>query len=234
MTDQTRACKPALASAVIILLLAVPAAYPMSGSFVMNTAPASGNTVQLGSFNASLSEIGPATENSTVDETNADELQDTLVDYNHENQTVDPVNNTIRIENPTTSDTNHVNITVTYSQNDSGVNDIIDDSVATASSLNVTVLEYNGTDLLAQRVTDANGNGAKDLDDVQAANLSRLAGITGNSNATLTISISGDSTNNDNVGGGDGVDFTISIELATEPSWRDTDRSTGNTIQYGT
>lgn len=233
MWDQTRGTRAAIVSGALLLLVVTPLAPPGSSAFLTDASTVGGNTAQIGTFDAALSEEGPHTENSTVDEQSVDEARDTWEDYSHENESVDPVNNTLRIENPsTTYDTDHVNITFTYAQNDSGVNDLVDDSTETAKSLNVSVLEYGGTDLLSQRVTDTNGNGALDVDDVAAANLSRLGGISAGGNKTLTMSVSGDSTSNNNVAGGDGIDFLVEIELATRTSWRDTDRSTDNTIQY--
>lgn len=232
MSNHRRAQHAVLMSSVLAVSVIVSLATFSSGAFVMNTATAEDNAVQLSTLDAALSEIGPATENSTTDETSEHEIRKTWVDYSHQNQSTDPVNNTVRIENQNPSAASHLNITVSYAQNDSGVNDVVDDSVETASSLNVSVLEYNGTDLLAERVTDANGNGALDLDDVANANLTRLSGIPPGQNVTLVMSISGDSSQNDNVAGGDGVEITITIELVGKPSWRDSDRSVENTIQY--
>lgn len=232
MNGGTRRGLTQFAAAVLVICVVVGPSLTMAHFHDIDRSEA--NPVQIGLFNADISEVGPATENSTLDETNADSVRDTWEDYAHQNQSVDPVNNTIRIDNPTaTHPVSQVSLTITYTQNDSGLaDDPIDDSVATAKSLNISHFEYNGTSLIGNRITDTNGNDAIDLDDAAAADLSGLDGVPAGGSVTLTISISGDARNNDNVAGGDGVNFRVEIELLTEPSWRDTDFSEDNTIQY--
>lgn len=80
-------------------------------------------------------------------------------------------------------------------------------------------------------ITDANSDGVKDIDDLSQSNVT-LGGIAANSNASLKLSIAGDSTNNANLGGNDGIDFTLQVRTVVSPSWEDTDTSTNNTVQY--
>lgn len=205
------------------------------GTFALleDTVPSTANLAQVDSFDGKLSEVGPATQNSTTDETAVDTAEQTWADYSHHNGSTDEVNNTLRIANPdATNDIDYVNLSVSYSQNDTGVNEIIDDSTATAQSMNITEFTYNGTDLIASHISDANGNNVIDLDDAAAADLSHLDGIPTGENVTLTIAIAGDATNNDNIAGGDGIDFEITVTLVVNPSWRDADTTTKNTIQY--
>lgn len=188
------------------------------------------NTLQSGSFDGKLTEIGPATENSTTDETDADQIRDTWEDHSHTNGSVDMVNNTIDIANPdTVFRVQKLNITVSYVENDSALLGN-DNAQETAQSMNVSEFRYNGTSY-KENITDVNNNGGKDIDDLARSTVT-LEGIAATENTSLKFSIAGDSRNNNNLGGDDGIDFTVHITTVVTPSWSDTDESVNNTIQY--
>lgn len=220
----------ALVASTAVLL---PGTYYPTHALLWDTDGGSGNSIRVTSVDGKLSEIGPATQNGTIDETKADTAGDTWEDHSHENGTTDEVSNTLELANPNaTAEITHVNISISYVQNDSDVEDLIDDSNATAESMNVSVFEYNGTDLVATELEDVNNNSRIDLDDAARSGPTRLDGIGADDAANLTLTLVGDATRNDNIVGGDGIDFTVTIEWAVAPSWRDADRSVNNTIQY--
>lgn len=206
--------------------------HPTSGAW-QDVDVASGNTIQTGSFDAKLSEVGPASQLSTTDETDVDVVADTWEDHAHVNGSAETVNNTLELANPYTRATVvAVNITVTYGQNDTDTDDAVDDSEATARSITVSSFAYNGTELVGADLTDKNGNGQVDLDDAAKTDLTGLEGIGAGTSATLTIELYGDASESDAIVGGDGIDFTLTIVCGVSPSWRDIDRSLNNTLQY--
>lgn len=218
-----------LAVALVVTSLIVYSPY-VTFAFSQDTDQSAKNTLQAGSFDGKLAEIGPATENSTTDESDTDQIRDTWEDYSHTNGTTDPVNNTIEISNVNTSySVDRVNVTASYTENDSA---LLDNGNAgnTAQTLNITTFRYNGTSYLGS-IPDANSNGAKDLDDLAQSTVT-VDGIPANDSVSLTMEIAGDSSSNENIGGDDGIDFTVSFTTIVGESWSDTDRATQNTIQY--
>lgn len=215
-----------LAVAVVVTLSLVHAP-PAVFAFSQDSDYSLQNFLQGGSFDGNLTEVGPATENSTTDEGNADQIRDTWEDYSHKNGSVDPVNNTIEIGNPNTTFTvREVNVTASYTENDTTLNNL--NAVSTAKTMNITMLRYNGTN---QTIKDANNNGRADLDDLSQITLT-LDGVPANETVPLTLAIAGDATQDSGIGGNDGIDFTLQLTLVVDPSWRDADESTQNTIQY--
>lgn len=213
-----------------VLTLALLYAPSLGFAFLQDDDRSAENSLQASSFDANLTETGPATGNSTIDESNVDQLRDTWEDYSHSNGTTDPVNNTVEIVNPNTSiAVREVNLTASYVENDSALLNN-DNAPETAKSLNISVLRFNGTSY-KENISDSNGNGAKDIDDLAQSTVT-LGGISATKTATLKISIAGDSRNNNNLGGDDGIDFTLHITSVVAPSWQDTDTSINNTIQY--
>lgn len=214
----------------VVVALSLAAAPPATFALSRDTDWSAANPLQSGSFDGKLTELGPATENSTTDESAADRLRDTWEDYSHTNGSTGPVNNTVDVENPNASfAVRAVNVTASYAENDSARLDN-DNAQTTAKTLNVSTFRYDGTSYKAD-ITDANGNGRADLDDL-ARTTTTLDGIAANESAALTLAIAGDSRQSDNIGGGDGIDFTMSVTATVRPSWNDTDRSVNNTIQY--
>lgn len=215
-----------VAVVVVTLALATP---PLTAfAYSLDTDRSLGNSFQAGSFDGSLTEVGPATENSTTDESGVDQVRDTWEDYSHTNGTTDPVNNSLNISNTnTTYAVQAVNITLTYTENDSSLLDN-GNAQTTASTMNISTIQYNGTEYT---VDDANGNGRHDIDDLSQTTVT-LGGIPANETNTVTISISGDASQDGGIGGSDGIDFVLEISLVVDPSWTDTNKSTQNTIQY--
>lgn len=214
----------------VVVALSLAAAPPATFTLSRDTDWSAPNSIQAGSFDGKLTELGPATENGTTDESAADRLRDTWEDYSHTNGTTDPVNNTVDVENPNTSfAVRAVNVTASYAENDSALLNN-DNAQTTAKTLNVSTFRFNGTSYKAD-ITDANGNGRVDIDDL-ARTTTTLDGIAANESAALTLAIAGNSQQSNNIGGDDGIDFTISVTTAVGPSWNDTDRSMNNTIQY--
>lgn len=213
-----------------VLTLALLYSPPLGFAFLQDDDWSSENSLQAGSFDGNLTETGPATENGTTDESNANQVHDTWEDYSHTNDTTDPVNNTIDIANPNTSfAVREVNITVSYVENDSALLNN-DNALATAKSMNISVLRFNRTSY-KENISDSNGNGVKDIDDLAQSTVT-LGGIGETESVSLELSIAGDSRNNNNLGGDDGIDFTLHITSVVAPSWKDTDSSINNTIQY--
>lgn len=208
-----------------------------SFAFVQDADRSNGNTVTAGSVDPKLNEIGPATENGTTDETNVDRVSDTWEDYSHVNGTREPVNNTLNLTNPnTTYPVQHVNISIEYVQNDtSGLVDSVSSDVdQTAKTINITTLTYNGTEQVGTTITDANGNGRITLYDLASIGEVILdgGGIPVNKTVQFRMSLSGDAGLNSDTGEGDGIDFTLYLEYTAAGSWRDTDDTYGNTVQY--
>lgn len=217
----------AVAGVLTLALLYPPT---LGFAFFQDDDRSSENSLQAGSFDGNLAETGPATGNSTTDESNANQVRDTWEDYSHTNGTTDPVNNTIGVANPNTSfAVREVDITVSYVENDSALLNN-DNAIETAKSMNISVLRFNGTSYKGN-ISDSNGNGAKDIDDLAQSTVT-LGGIGATESVSLELSIAGDSRNNNNLGGGDGIDFTVHITSAVAPSWKDKDTSINNTIQY--
>lgn len=229
-TDR-RSSRLVIALAIVVVVTSPIVSSPyVTFAFAQDTSQSAKNTLQAGSFDGKLSEIGPATENSTTDERDTDQIRDTWEDYSHTNGTTDPVNNTINISNVNTSySVDQVNITASYTENDSA---LLDNGNAgnTAQTLNITTFRYNGTSHLGS-IPDANSNGATDLDDLAQSTIP-VDGIPVNDSVSLTIELAGDASSNENIGGDDGIDFTVSFTLLINESWSDTDQSTQNTIQY--
>jgi len=232
----------ALAVAGVLTLALLTSPSPVYASY-QDGDRSTGNSLQAGSFDGKLTEIGPATENGTTDESDADRVNDTWEDYSHTNGSVDPVNNTITTENPNASySVREVNVSASYVENDSALLNN-DNPEQTAKSLNISAFRYERTDY-EENITDANGNGRKDLDDLaqSTVTLKRIAadenasvppkGIAAGKNPSLKMSIGGDTANHGDVGGDDGIDFTLYVTTVVAPSWRDEDESINNTIQY--
>ncbi|WP_255150866.1 hypothetical protein [Halorarius halobius] len=222
-----------LLAAIGVALVAAALAHPNPAVFAL-FADDEGVSARLGAgtFDVTLSEVGPASAGSTVDETDATTLADTWENGSADGDTA--VYNTVRVANPPSStDISYLNVSVAYRENDTGPDD--GDAAATARSLAVTRLTYAGRDLLADgRVVDANGNGVVDLQDLARGNLSYLTGVPEGGTADLTIRLHTGTTNETTVGAGDGIDIRVVVEARVTRSWTDVGMSVGNTVQYAT
>ncbi|AFK18203.1 hypothetical protein E6P09_05405 [Haloferax mediterranei ATCC 33500] len=185
-----------------------------------------------GSFDVQLSEVGPATADSTTDQNDATNVEDTWDDYSHPTNATGEVTNTLQLGLTEASSTaSYVNLNVSYHQNDTE-SESTNDGNATAKTLEVVRFEYNGTDLTGSRITDTNGNGIVDLHDASKADLDGLDGFTPADSTNLTIALRGNTSYHSSVDSGDGLDYTVTVQAGVNDSWRDVSVSRNNTIQY--
>lgn len=234
-------------------LLAAPAT---TGAFLSDSTVATDNSLVTGTLDVTLSEVGPATENSTTDDQSVDTARATWLDPSHEDaggDQGDVVNNTLRIGAGGSSlAVQRVNLTVTYVENDSDGTEANAD--ATARSMVVETATYRGRDLVGTAIVDENGNGYVDLADMtlgdSADNLSTLQGFGAASGANLTLAIDGDTSafrgapdpgggpGGGGTGGGsggaagEGIEFTLTVRCSGA-GFVDDDQSTANVIIYG-
>lgn len=227
------------------VLLAAPGT---SGAFLSDTEQATDNSVAAGTVDVKLSEVGPATENSTTDDQSVDTATATWLDSEHEDAgggRDDVVNNTLQIEDGASSRSiGRVNLTVTYAENDSDGPE--GNADVTARSMVIETLTYRDQDLVGSVVVDENGNGHVDLEDLTlgdtADNLSTLEGFGSSTGAGLTLAINGEVSAfqgaPDPGGGpgggsggasGEGIEFTV-IVRCTGGGFSDADRSTDNVV----
>lgn len=221
----------------VLALIVVVAISPIQSSVALlaNTGIADQNPIHSGALDSKLSEQGPATQDSTTDGISADIVSNTWEDQAHNTLGTDNVSNTLEVNNSASTLTaNVVNITISHTENDSDAND--GNAVNTSRTLEVTAFSYDGDDLTDTELTDQNGNGRLDVDDLtrgsNAENLSTLTGIAAGQTAQLTIAISGSTGLISGVESGDGVDIIVKLRVQRR-SFADTDYSTNNTIQYG-
>lgn len=220
---------------LISLGLAVVVTPPQSGAFFANTGSASQNAIQGGVLDLKLTESGPTNgEGSTTDESEVDTVYDTWEGTAHDSLGGDNVSNTLTLDNnASTVDATRVNITVTFAENDSSTND--GNVPNTSRTMEVTGFKYDGTNLVGSELTDQNGNGQLDVEDLtlgsNADNLSSLSGVAADESTTLTLYLSGSADLIAGVGSGDGIDITVAIRVHAS-GFTDADRSVNNTIQY--
>ena len=218
-----------------LLIGLVVGSVPTVFALVTDTDASAQNTIEGGTLDLKLSEIGPATRDSTTDETRADVVTDTWEDLSHD-ETVDPepVNNTLMLNNSNSSvDADRVNVSVSYTENDTSLG-TSGNPDATARTIRILEFTYAGTDLVGTEITDENGNGRVDLEDLTLGdteqNLTTLSGVAAGNAAALTISFDGDRGLLSLVESGDGLD--IGIELRVHAGADDRDTSANNTIRY--
>ncbi len=228
---------PKLVSLWLVLVVSVGglAVDPvLTAAYFHDVDSAANNTVSGGVVDPKLSEAGPATQNSTTDESGTDAVRDTWEDLMHPTDGSQNVNNTVELSTTDSMlDVSSVNVTVSYAENDSGGTGGNGDS--TASTVEVVSLVYNGSELVGSELTDQNGNGIVDVEDLtngsNADALSSLNGIPAGGNRSLHVSLSGKATLLDGVTMGDGLDVTVTFR-AERSSYVDEDRSSNNTVLY--
>jgi spore coat-associated protein N len=124
---------------------------------------------------------------------------------------------TIVLKNAGTINAGHLDLTVSYEEadgtepTDTGLASNIS-SDAFAGQLVVNTLMYGTTDLLT-KVTDANANGFKDVQDVSTADLTDLAGINASDSADFVIKVTLDGASTGNTFQGDGINITFNFDL---------------------
>ena len=192
------------------------------------------NTVHGGTLDLNLAELGPANVESTVDEAGSDQLAGTWADPAHSDN--DTVYNTIELNSTqSTLSADRIALSVSYTENDTagGTDGNVD---ATARTFEVRSFEYGGRELVGTTVTDENGNGIVDIEDLthgdSATNLTSLSGLSAGETITLTLELGGDSTRSGGIGSGDGLDLALEIG-AHASTFTETDRTAENTITYG-
>lgn len=218
--------------AVCVAVVAGPP--PTTGAFLTDTDASAQNAVRGGTVDLKLNETGPASHDSTTDEHGVDVVHDTWEDLDHSTDGSSVVNNTLAVNNSASSlavDT--VNVSVSYSENDTdlGTGGNPDD---TATTIGVEAFVYNGTDLVGTELTDLNGNGKVDVNDLtsgtNAENLSALSGVGAAESVSLTVRFSGSAGLLDSPSG-DGIDITLAV-CGERASFVDRDTATNATIRY--
>lgn len=213
------------------LVVAPPLA---SGASFADVTYAGANTVDGGTIDVKLAEVGPASAESTTDESGADVVRETWGDTTHDTLGNDNVSNTLLLDNAESSAAaSRVNVTVTFVENDSDANE--GNELETARTIEVLEFEHNGTDLTAETLTDQNSNDRLDVEDLtlgsNAENLSSLPGMGPDESQDLRAVFSGSADFLSGVGSGDGIDVTVAIQVRGR-GYSEADESRGNAIQY--
>jgi spore coat-associated protein N len=124
---------------------------------------------------------------------------------------------TVELKNAGSIDAAHMDISVTYSENDGTepgdpglAADVSQDEFA--AQLKVNTLRYGATDLLT-KVTDANANGFKDIQDVSNSDLTGLLGLDSAATANFVIEVTLDGASTGNDFQGDGINITLNFDL---------------------
>lgn len=221
----------------VVMVCVAVATLQGAGAFYADAAVSQDNTVGGGLLDGKLSEVGPATQESTTDETRSDAVEDTWEDTSHATGGSETTSNVLAVNNSdSTVAAEWVNLTISYAENDSGIGATAGNAANTTRTIEITGFTYDGTDLLASTVADENGNGRLDVEDLTlgetATNLSSLSGIGATETANVSLDLSGEAALLGGVGSGDGVDITVSITLHAS-SFADRDESVDNTIRYG-
>ncbi|WP_227380653.1 hypothetical protein [Haladaptatus halobius] len=143
-----------------------------------------------GTLDASLSEVGPATQGSTTDETNQDTVSAIWRDLSHSLLIAPPIRNTLQLRTTRSSlPADRVGLVISHTESD-GLLGLPGNSQATARSIRITECTYGGVSLLGTVIWDENGNGNYDVDDLTQGqtqqNLLTLSRITAGGTTSLT------------------------------------------------
>ncbi len=118
---------------------------------------------------------------------------------------------TITLKNAGTLNGLTLSIVFSYTESDGSPNTVNKTADETAAIIEVTTLTYNGTNLLIS-VSDANGNGYKDMQDLKNASLTGLSGLTAGASKDFVITIKmRDGISNDFQA--DGINITMTFTL---------------------
>ena len=224
--------------AIVLLFVAMSAVGGLTGqtfAYATDRDRGGNNTVQSGTLDLKLTEVGPSNEESTVDEIGVDRLTETWTDTQHRNGSDnDTVYNTIELDSSqSTLSADRVALSLAYTENDtaSGSDGNVD---ATVRTFEIRSFEYGGRELVGTEIADENENGVVDAEDAtlgpSSTNLTSLKGIPAGGTAALTIELSGDSASSADTGSGDGID--VALEIRIHAAFTETDHSTKNTIRY--
>ena len=123
----------------------------------------------------------------------------------------DNVSGNVTLKNTGTTNGSSLDITFTYIENDDSPNSVNMSPDATAASLEVTTMSYNGSSLLGS-VTDNNTNGYKDVEDLKNTDLTGQSGINALAGTDFEIVVKLKETT-DNDFQGDGITVTIAFTL---------------------
>lgn len=210
-----------------------------TSAYVFDDETSSQNTISGGTLDGKLSEVGAATQGSTLDELLENTLDETWKDTSHESilSLSAAVNNTARINNSESSlQADRVNVTVSYTESD-GLLGTGGNADKTAQTLTIESFTYQNTELVGTEIVDENGDGEVDIYDLTiggtATNLSQLSGVSAGGTADLHLSINGDAGLLSGVGSEDGVNIQVTIQLE-HASFDDSDVSQNNVIRYAT
>lgn len=226
---------------VLVVTLGMLVLHPvgLTSAYVVDGEASSQNTVSGGILDGKLSEVGAATQGSTLDELLEDTLNETWKDTSHESilSLSAAVNNTVRVNNTASSlPADRVNVTVSYTESDGSLGGS-GNADKTAQTLTIESFKYQNTELVGTKIVDENGDGSVDIYDLTigetATNISQLSGVSAGGTADLHLSINGDAGLLSGVGGDDGVNIQVTIQ-AENASFEDADVSQDNVIRYAT
>lgn len=151
----------------VVMICTCLATFQGAAAFYADAAATRENAVAGGVLDVKLSEVGPATQESTTDETRSDAVRDTWEDANHATDGSETVSNVLAVNN-SASDlvADRANLTISFVENDSGIGATAGNAPNTSRTIGITKFTYAGTDLLASAVADENGNDRIDLEDL--------------------------------------------------------------------
>lgn len=104
-----------------------------------------------------------------------------------------------------------LDVTVSYAESDGSPNDVDETADAVAALLEVVTLNYDGSSLLTS-ISDTNGNGYKDVEELSASDLTGLSGIAASAskNFEIAVRLRGETPNSFQ---SDGITITITFVL---------------------
>ena len=118
---------------------------------------------------------------------------------------------TIALKNAGSIGGSSLDLSFSYVESDGSPNSVDMSADATAAMLEVTTLKYDGASLLGS-VSDGNGNGYKDIEDLKNADLSGQSGINASASKEFEIAVKlREDTGNDFQA--DGIDVTMTFIL---------------------
>jgi len=121
------------------------------------------------------------------------------------------VSGNITLKNIGTTDGITLDIVFTYIESDDSPNSVNMSVDATAATLEVTALNYDGSSLL-ESVGDNNDNGYKDVEDLKNADLTGISGLNASASKNFQITLKlKENTHNDFQG--DGIILTVTFSL---------------------
>ena len=152
----------------------------------------------------------------------ADGVSETLYATNMApGDTVGP--STIQLKNSGSVDGSSLDIEFSYVESDGSPNSVDKSANDTAAMMEVTTLDYGGSDLLGS-VSDSNGNGYEDIEDLENEDLSGQSGIDASATENFEIAVQLRSETGDDFQA-DGITLTMTFTLnqcGSSYAWYDT------------